>query len=503
MVLAKDVPWLLDCYPRPVQQEAILRSFFGWRNRDKLSDQIVEDRINSGQCSRGFGLWMEMRTGKTPTVLNEFMLANKMGMVNQLLVICPNRFKHTWVDEAKKFGVPCLSHVFYSSMRRFAKLWIGERHDLKMLVINYEALGSGANRELFEKYITPRTYIAADESVNIKNHKSLRYRYAMALSKPALIVRTLTGFPAPQSPADLWSQLRFSRQIPEWRFYPFKHRFVRLGGWRGKQSVGARNVLQLDRLIKNCTFRARRGDWSTNLGCDYETVALFLRPEQEVPYVTMERHYLANVGGNVISVDMAISKLMKLQQICSSFLLENGKTHHVMPFNKTPKFEDLYERLSTMIQGKTIVIAHYNTTVKGLFKYLKKFDPALVSGDHHMRSEGRTVADEVDRFNNSPSCRVMVAQGQAVKYGFTLMGNAEDPCTTIVFFENTYNLDTRVQCEERPQGVGQKSPIYVVDYISGGVEKAIIKALQRKKSISRAIMGYIKEKDSERRSEGK
>jgi hypothetical protein len=72
------------------------------------------------------------------------------------------------------------------------------------------------------------------------------------------------------------------------------------------------------------------------------------------------------------------------------------------------------------------------------------------------------------------------------------MGAQTDPCLTSVFYENSYSLDTREQCEARNKGHGQTGPIHVVDYWSSPIEKKVVEALKDKKSVSDAIMGYYK-----------
>ena len=57
----------------------------------------------------------------------------------------------------------------------------------------------------------------------------------------------------------------------------------------------------------------------------------------------------------------------------------------------------------------------------------------------------------------------MLLQAEAGKYGHTLVGTPDDPCGTMIFFENSYSLDTRSQLEDRIHRIGTvaESCLYV------------------------------------------
>ena len=71
------------------------------------------------------------------------------------------------------------------------------------------------------------------------------------------------------------------------------------------------------------------------------------------------------------------------------------------------------------------------------------------------------VEREKTRFHTDASCQIMLGQGQAIKYGRTLVGSETNPCYLVCFFENDYSLDTRTQCGARPQGAHQQMPVHI------------------------------------------
>jgi len=493
----EGVDWLLIGEPRPAQLEALARSYTGYAYRDARDALPVPRRLpHAGQPAAGWGHMMEMRVGKTPTLLNEFMLFKRDFGLNKAFVLSPNKYKNTWGLEAARFGIDVPIFVFESTRKRDFAIFMNSTNE-GMVFVNYEALIQKDNVELFSQWIDDRTYMGADESVLIKNKESLFFINGFELSKQAAVTRPMTGKPTPQGVADLYSQLRFARKLDGVDFYQFRNTYAIMGGFKGRQITGIKNEERLHKLIFNSTFFARRADWGTSIESDYEQIELEMTQKQIKAYKEMEEEFMTWLdSGAVVTVDQVITKHMKLQQISSGFIYDEYRdVNDICPFEKTPKFIDLKDRLDNYITGKTIIIAHYAPTIDYLTRALKKFNPAVIRGEKHMKKEGRTADEEKLRFNEDPACSVMIGQSKAIKFGHTLMGTKKDPCLTTIYFENSYSLDDRAQSEERNQGEGQMAAINIVDYWSSPVERRIIDALQYKEEIAAKIMGYYKRTD--------
>lgn len=490
------VDWLLDCDPRPAQIEALARSYTGIAYRDdRYSHAVADPLAHAGRPAAGWGHFMEMRVGKTPTLLAEFLLFERDYGVNKGLVFTPNKYKHTWALEAEKFGIVSPMHVFESKKRaEFDNFMMNNNSGL--VFVNYEALTYPENLELFAKWVDNKTYMGADESVIIKNPNSGFFKQAHLLSKAAAVTRPMTGKPTPQGVSDIYSQLRFARHLDGWNFYAFRNRFAKMGGFKNKKVIGVKNEDMLQSILKQGVFAARRVDWGTKIDCDYEPVAVPMLPRQKRAYDEMEKEFMAWLdNGEAITVDQVITKHVKLQQISSGWIYdEHKRVQELVPFHKTPKFIELKDRLENSISCKIIIIAHFVPTSNMLFEALEKMglNPAVIRGDVHMKKMGRTADEEKRRFNEDPKCRVMIGQSKAIKYGHTLMGSQSDPCLAMAYYENSYSLDDRSQSEERPQGEGQQDVIHVMDFFGSPVEKKVIGALQRKETIASIIMGYYK-----------
>ena len=497
-MLDNEISWLLDCEPRPAQIEALHRSYRGVVKKDhKDAEDNPRFLPHAGGPAGGWGHFMQMRVGKTPTVLNEFMLFKRDHGINKMLVVAPARYRDTWATEIQRFGVDVPAHVHAANNDKATRVFVkNSSREGAVLVANYQALVGQRGREMLGSFVDNRTMVVFDESVALKNPNGVPFRNGLVVAKECAIIRELTGLPAPQSPADLWSQLRMIRGIEGVNFFQFRNKFCVMGGFKGKQVLRKiKNAEALDELLDRHTFRAKRVDWGTMIDSDYDKIKVGMLPAQIKAYNEMEKHFVVWLDSETsISVEQVITKHMKMQQIAAGFVYTQlGEIVELAPLEKTPKFLDLKERLDNELSCKVIVIAHYSHTVLSLHKALgASHNAAIITGQQHMKHLALNAEEEKHRFNNDPGCRVMIGQSTAIKYGHTLMGNAGDPCLAVCFFENNYNLDDRLQSEERPQGEGQQGSIYIWDYYTNRLEEDIVRSLQEKKEIAGVIMGHYR-----------
>ena len=491
--------WLLKLDPRAAQLEALSRSYDGVAFKSNIDDPnttplpIPGRRV--GEPAKGWGHFLEMRVGKTPTLLNEIALFRRDYDFRWAVVISPNAFKYDWVSEAEKFGAPYEAFALESGSRKAAERWIAGRKDGGALIVHYEALGSKQNLALIESLMGPRTLIAADESVNMKNRMSAAFKGAYELRKNSGASRILTGKPITQGAHDLWSQLRFISQLNGIDPVVFKHAHCKMGGFQGKQIIGVKDEHLLQDILSRCSFNGRKVDWLRTPGKDYAERRLEMTPAQTEMYVAMEQEFMVELAnGTIVAADQIVTKLLKLQQIASGFILdEDGKAHEIVRRDVNPKVCSLKEMLADEMDTKVIVVCTHTYSMDLLEEALSEFGTAFIRSSQWHRKNERDIQSEKNRFNKDPACRVMIGQEQALRYGHTLMGSKEGgPCYTTVFFENNYSLNDRSQCEERNQGEGQQQPIAIIDYVITEQSRKVIESLQRKEDVAATILQYAR-----------
>jgi SNF2 family DNA or RNA helicase len=60
----------------------------------------------------------------------------------------------------------------------------------------------------------------------------------------------------------------------------------------------------------------------------------------------------------------------------------------------------------------------------------------------------------------------------------------------VVYYANDFNLETRIQSEDRAHRIGQRNPVTYVDLISEGtIDEKIVAALRAKIEIGSKVLG--------------
>lgn len=485
----REVEWLLKGTPREVQLEALRRSYYGYSLMSSRDDQGTLRILRDGGFSVGWGHFLEMRLGKTPTTLNEIMLFNYNQGIKKGVIFAPNTYKGAWVSEAEEFGVT-LPFFAYDTSDRVNVLKRYKKENAGYLVVNYEGLVQQGTLDVIMGAMgNDRFVVALDESIAIKNNTSLYSKKAREIAKEASVVRLLTGLPMTQGPHDLYAQLRAIRQIEGTNYFAFRNRFCKMGGFKNKKVVGVQNEGELNQILSDCSFTAKLRDWGQYEEPNYHVEKLTPLPEQILHYRNMERDFITFLeSGEEITAAHAMTKMMKQQQISSGFMYdEDGNTHWICDPRKLPKLERLFQILEET--NKLVVYYHYNASADMLEEQLAKYKPTVIRSQEIMSKRGLDIAEEKRKFNNDPEHRVMLAQMQRTKYGHDLTGNKSDVvCNNVAYYENTFSLDTRSQTEMRIVTAFQTLTPNYLDFVSFDTDKSFVTALQAKRSLYNAVM---------------
>ena len=90
-----------------------------------------------------------------------------------------------------------------------------------------------------------------------------------------------------------------------------------------------------------------------------------------------------------------------------------------------------------------------------------------------------------EAFQNDSKVRFLVGTPQTGGYGITLTA-----ANTVIYYSNGYDLEKRLQSEDRAHRIGQHKPVTYVDIIvEKTVDEKIVKALKNKINIASQVMG--------------
>lgn len=454
--------------------------------------EVQRVALTKAHLKAGFAYFMEMGLGKTRTVYHEQYELFGLDEIDVGIILCPKSLRATWLDEAEEIGFPYPVIAFDGTWQQMrAKIDAARKESgFVMVVIHYDIVLTKGG-DLIEDLIKSglRLYMALDESTRIKNPKAKVGKYLHAIKHQIAYRRTLSGAPNPQGPHDLWGQFNFLDILKGQNFYQYRSTYCKMGGFQMKKIVGAQNIDILEQRTGDNVFRAKKSDW-TDLPEKLPPVIrqIEMAPRQLHAYKTMLQDFVTEWGDVEITAKMAITAKGKLAQIGSGFMYDNdGNVVHLFePGERNPKLEDLIAALEER-ETSSIVFYNFRPTRQMLEDRLTEAKMDFITIPSGLSDEEAAALKKA--FNTADRKTVALCQVAAVKYGWTLIGDQDVmPCHSVLFYENSYDYEARIQGEDRPHRHGQRFPVDYTDFAISGEDRNIIKALIRKEGLTEAVL---------------
>ena len=330
--------------------------------------------------------------------------------------------------------------------------------------------------------------MAVDESTTIKNPSAKRTKNIIGLGKIAKYRRIMTGSPITKNPLDLYSQCEF---LDPWlldftSYYAFRNRYAEMktmhAHGRSIQIVDKfKNLSELSETVKTFSDRVLKEDCLDLPDKIYMKRNIKLSPDQFKLYKQMKDQAIAMLNGKVTSTMTVLTQLMRLHQItCGHFTADDGSTQAIAN-NRVGELMDVLEE----IEGKAIIWAHYQYDIVNIIKnVVKKYGEGSIV-DYYGLTPQEERQPNIKKFQSDPGCRFMVGTPSTGGYGITLTA-----ANTVIYYSNGYDLEKRLQSEDRAHRIGQKKPVTYVDLICDDtVDEKIVKALRKKINIASEVLG--------------
>jgi SNF2 family DNA or RNA helicase len=444
-----------------------------------------------------FAYFMEMGTGKSKVLIDNIAMLYDKGKINSALIIAPKGVYRNWYSQEIPNHIP--SHINYKSV-----LWTASNsktkdkeyqtlfnvdYDLHILVMNVEAFSTKRGQEFAIKFLRAhKALMAIDESTTIKTPTAKRTKAITVMAPMARYRRILTGSPVTKSPLDLFSQCRFLNEhlLGFGSYYAFRQRYAHMVnrnfGGRQVQIVGSYQRLdELSDNLKPFSYRVLKEDCLDLPDKIYMKRYVELTPEQQDHYKSMKSLALTALKGKTVSAPHILTQMMRLHQItCGHVKLDDGKTEDI----KNHRITDLMIVLEE-VEGKVIIWANYIYDIEKIVKeIIKKYGEESVV-DYYGAIDSETRQKNIVEFQNPRSAvRFFVGNPQTGGYGITLTS-----ANTVVYYSNGYDLEKRLQSEDRAHRIGQKKSVTYVDLMTEKtVDEKIVKALRKKIDIASEIL---------------
>ena len=444
-----------------------------------------------------FAYFMEMGTGKTKVLIDNLAMLYDKGKIDGALIIAPKGVVKTWYEQELPTHLP--DHIENVTVLWQSNITKTQREKLEslfeietamhILIMNVEGLSTDKGVKFASKFLNShKTLMAIDESTTIKTPTAKRTKNIISLGKHAKYRRIMTGSPITKNPLDLYTQCEFLDPylLDFASYYAFRNRYAEMKTMhiRGRsiQVVDRfQNLGELSDKIKNFSERILKEDCLDLPPKVFIKRHVSLTPDQKKIYEQMKKAAMAVLNGKVTTTMTVLTQLMRLHQItCGHFTADDGSIQAIEN-NRLNELMNILEE----IDGKAIIWANYQLSVGEIIQKIIK----VFGKDSYVHYYGLTSQedrqDNIRKFQNDPKCRFLIGTPQTGGYGITLT-----QANTVIYYSNGYDLEKRLQSEDRAHRIGQTKTVTYVDIIAEDtVDEKIVKALRNKINIASEVMG--------------
>ena len=461
-------------------------------------------RVPSGQLllRRNGKIFVTGNSGKTKVIIDNMTYLKQRGAITAAIVLAPKGVYRNWSTQEIPKHMPDevnpkvlvwkadASAGYKKKLLEDIESYNGS--DFPIMVFNIESLLSAngmATLKAFLKKHRGTVMGIIDESTCIKNHKAKRTKAALEIGSKCRVRRIATGSPITNSPLDLYSQFAFldKQIIGCGSFYAFRNIFAEIERITTRQGQSFDKILKYKNLpllakrIADFSFRVTKKECLDLPEKVYVTRDVELTPEQKRLYKEMKNLSFAMLDDEIMSVQVALTKILRLHQIlCGSYTTDDGEIKKI-PNNRIEALSEVLDETS----GKVIIWANYLQNIEDIKQLLteKYGAESFVVYTGATGNDDRVEAIKLFQNANSP-VRFFLGNVQTAGRGITLTA-----ASTVIYFSNNYSLEMRQQSEDRAHRVGQTNNVTYVDLVvRDSLDEKIIQALLAKRNIANEIL---------------
>jgi SNF2 family DNA or RNA helicase len=468
-------------YPLELKEKVIL-TLTGQKTEDTptiilpdLPDYLMQHQklgVSIAEQHPKYAFYFQTGTGKTITAI--IIIDRKK--VKTLVVAPISILEPAWGNDILKFK-PELSYCnLYPLSKEKRRQELQKNYDL--FLINFEGFKvsyKDIEKANFEMLIT-------DESSKIKDHTSQISKAIRKLAKKMRYVYLLSGTPAPNTPLEYFPQIdAIATGLLGKNFYEFRNRYFKpVDPNRWKWVISKQNYEDLLEKIKSVAIFVAKEDALDLPDQVFVKREVPMDKDQVFAYNEILEKLTLYLNSEDIEINAAnaLSKIIKLREITSGFILdENSEPHEV----SNSKFDILWELLEEIGNEQVIIWTNFRYETHKILEKLKN-SKALFS-----------ETDAADRNNivkdfTKGNFQYLVANPQTAGHGLTFTN-----CSYAVYFSLNYSLELWLQSIDRIHRYGQsKKCTYFTLLCKNTIDEEIYNVLKNKKQVTAAILNRLK-----------
>lgn len=481
-------------------------------------ERAIEFLIQNNFCGM---LAHEPGLGKTRTALEAFRAARKKTPFLKLLVVAPlSLLEAAWHKDIQEFTPELDFHNAH-------KNGLGQINE-DVIAVNYEFFRSNRNISHLLRMMRVHDFmIVLDESSRIKNHASITTKSLLAIKNAFKYRIVMSGTPAPNCEMEYWPQMEFVRPgILGKTFSKFRGEYFHLEQ-RGKlvqtQGMIMTSKMMQDLFRKGAEYKMtakRREDLFETIGplihsarmddCldipeqTEEVRIIQMGPKQRAAYRQMNQDLVMEFGEVKIAAMVALSKVMKLREITSGFVMyeepglnqrtgEACMVQKVVEIGECPKMDELLDLLEQLGDKQVIIWCQFKWEIQKVQEaIIKNFKNQSTPPDHlekvwdfltdTLYGDTKDKDAPINRFVSGET-KYLIANPHSAAHGLTFVN-----CQQQIFFSLDYSWESFFQAKRRTRRAGQTEKTVCHFLIADGtIDKDILDVLHGKGTLQEMV----------------
>ena len=257
-----------------------------------------------------------------------------------------------------------------------------------------------------------------------------------------------------------------------------RHYGIGFGGGPGYKNLG-----ELNETLEKFSHRVLKKDCLDLPEKIYMRREIQMTPDQAKAYRELQRFSVTFLkNSKTVTINHVITQIIRLHQISCGFTVTDDGVTTEIASQRLPELLSIIEETD----GKMIIWANYRYDIQRIEKTLKELYGANSVGTYYGGVKQEEREKVIEDFQNPDSpLRFFVGNTQTGGYGITLTA-----ASTVVYYSNNYDLEKRLQSEDRAHRIGQINKVTYIDIVcEKTVDEKIVKALRKKQSIASLVLG--------------
>lgn len=340
--------------------------------------------------------------------------------------------------------------------------------------------------------------VVVDESHLIKGTSSNASRLLARIGKQVPRRVALTGTAMPQSPLDIYAQMRFvdpnvfsidrNGATKPMNRQEFEHRYGVLGGWMGKQVVGYKHLDELKAKLRKVAVVAQKEDALDLPPTSDVTITVHLSPREQRAYAEAKSKAMqVNLDEQGTATIMSkLTQVLRLRQITSGHIMSDDNEVITLGTSKVDAAASLIH--DTLAGEKRVVVfANFRHELMQLKEKLKAKGTKVLFVDGSVSHSERMAIRKLFG-SNSKERLVLVAQTSTMSTAVNELVTASH----CVYFSLPLRRDELVQSRDRLNRLGQTRPVtYWYLEVPHTVDGVIRRSHEQRTNLEQELLEHI------------